>query len=171
MVDRIAKIIKYLKFTVASSGKNDYGDLIVTSKYGCDYKISNKRSALFDIFQPETAVIVGYSTYMNKDYIAVAHLADQFPACTTFELETPPVKPQPTPVSQATESKSSPTPTPALSEVAKEVNKLSDRDEERLRSVSIAYSKDLAVAKVIELAQITTYANKFLAYIKGSTEK
>jgi hypothetical protein len=105
-MDRKPSIIKYLKFTVASSGKNDYGDLIVTSKYGCDYKISNKRTNLFDIFQPETAVVVGYSSYMNKDYIAVAHPADQFPAVTHYEVETPPQKHPQEVSSQATESKS-----------------------------------------------------------------
>ncbi len=90
MAERKPNIVKYLKFIVDVTNQNDYGDLIVDSKGGMQYKISNKRAHLFGIFKPGAEVVVGYASYMNKDYIAVAHLASQFPAGNTVEEEFPP---------------------------------------------------------------------------------
>lgn len=81
------KITRYLRFVVEEAHLNDYGDLIVTSQGGHEYKIGNKRERLFDLFQPGAEVIVGYASYKNRDYIAVAYPAEGFPPGKTVEDE------------------------------------------------------------------------------------
>jgi len=89
---RTPEIFRWLQFTVASTEKNTYGDLLVTSTGGHKYKVANKRNQLFPIFQPDAEVVVGYATYMSKDYIATASQANQFVGETPPELETPQTK-------------------------------------------------------------------------------
>jgi len=88
MPDRKPQVLRYLKFIVDHTEGNDYGDLTVTSKTGKVYKINKKHSRLHAIFQPDAEVIVGWASYLNRDYIAVAHPADQFPEGYTVEEET-----------------------------------------------------------------------------------
>ena len=76
-------IIKRVKITVESSDTNQYGDLIVHSKEGQDYKVSNKRTQLFDVFQPDAEVVIGFASYMNKEYVAEATAAEQIVSTDT----------------------------------------------------------------------------------------
>ena len=62
------KIERYEVITVQTAEKNQYGDLIVNGKI----KIGNKRSNLFNIFQPGVEVKVGYAIYKDREYIATA---------------------------------------------------------------------------------------------------
>ncbi len=73
-----AEIIRHEKFTVDHSEVNDFGALVVTDKTGKEHKVSEKRAHLFDVFQPDAEVVVGISSYMNKEYIASAMPASQF---------------------------------------------------------------------------------------------
>ena len=66
------QITRYEVFTVSEATKNNYGDLIVTDTQGNEHKIGNKRSHLFELFQPGAEVKVGYAIYMEKEYIASA---------------------------------------------------------------------------------------------------
>jgi len=62
------KIERYEVITVETTQKNQYGDLLVNGTL----KVGNKRSNLFDVFQPGAEVKIGYASYMNKEYIASA---------------------------------------------------------------------------------------------------
>ena len=66
------QITRYEVFTVSKATKNNYGDLIVTDTQGNERKIGNKRSRLFEVFQPGSEVKVGYAVYMEREYIASA---------------------------------------------------------------------------------------------------
>ena len=66
------QITRYEVFTVSKATKNNYGDLIVADTQGNERKIGNKRSHLFELFQPGAEVKVGYSVYMEREYIASA---------------------------------------------------------------------------------------------------
>ena len=100
-------IIRREKFTVQDNNINQYGDLIVTSSSGKEYKVGKKRANLFDAFQPDTEVVVGWSSYMNKDYIAEATPAQQVVSTDTpIEPEQPKPAPQ-TVKAPAHESKNS----------------------------------------------------------------
>lgn len=67
--ERKNPIIRREKFVVDHTEKNTYGDLIVASQSGNEYKIGVKRKHLFDYFQDGTEVVVGYASYMNREYI------------------------------------------------------------------------------------------------------
>jgi len=75
--ERKNPIIRREQITVAHAQQNQYGDLIVKTKAGNELKVGKKRQHLFDIFQPGTEVIVGFSSYMNKEYINEAAQASQ----------------------------------------------------------------------------------------------
>jgi len=66
------QITRYEVFTVARATKNNYGDLIVTDTQGGERKIGNKRSHLFEVFQPGAEAKVGYAVYKEREYIASA---------------------------------------------------------------------------------------------------
>ena len=66
------QITRYEVFTIAEATKNSYGDLIVTDTQGTERKIGNKRSRLFEVFQPGAEIKVGYAVYMEREYIASA---------------------------------------------------------------------------------------------------
>ena len=66
------QITRYEVFTIAEATKNSYGDLIVKDTQGNEYKIGNKRTRLFDVFQVGAEVKVGYAVYMEREYIASA---------------------------------------------------------------------------------------------------
>ncbi len=70
-------ITKTEDIVVEKADPNEYGDLIVTDKVGKEHKIGKKRSSLFPVFTPGTAVHLSYSVYMNKEYIANATPLDQ----------------------------------------------------------------------------------------------
>ena len=89
-------IIRREKFTVDHSEVNDYGDLVVTSKEGSEYKVKSKRTQLFDVFQPDIEVVVGWASYMNHEFIAEATQASQLvSADTPIEEEKPKTEPNP----------------------------------------------------------------------------
>ncbi len=85
-------IIRRMKFIVSHSVVDKYGNLIVTSMSGVDYKIGVKRTQLFDVFQPDTEVVVGYASYKNRDYIAEATPANQLISADTPIQEEAPAK-------------------------------------------------------------------------------
>ncbi len=68
-----AKIERRKVIVVAHTQINDYGDLIVTDNENNDHKIGKKRAHLFDLFQTDRAVELGYASYMNREYVTVAH--------------------------------------------------------------------------------------------------
>ena len=141
-----AQIERYELITVESVTKNQYGDLLVNGKL----KVSNKRHQLFDVFQTGAEVKLGWSSYMNKEYIASAE--------QTGTHTIPKVSP-------VTESpKNSETPSATV------LHKLSS-DDIRNRSVAVSYSKDLVVSGIIDLKEIFTYADKFLNYILNQEVK
>jgi hypothetical protein len=75
--------------------------------------------------------------------------------------EKPPEPPQEAPKSKSTPIKEE------INPLVREAKKLGavKLGDEKIRSMCIAYSKDMACAKIIELKDIQTYANKFLEYI------
>ena len=66
------QIVRKEVFVVESSELDGYGNLIVIDKGANSHKIGVKRPHLFDVFQPDTAVEVGYATYRDREYIADA---------------------------------------------------------------------------------------------------
>ncbi len=158
-----AKIIKYLKFAVKAASPNNYGDLVVHSQNNEEYKISKKREALFGIFQPGNEVIVGYGTYMNKDYIAVAHLAQDFPKGNTVEEEKPKT------VSSAPQSKSEPSVAVSSTPIPKQESKPSFSDGKN-RSYALSYAKDYVIAgkqsgEKLTIIDVLLYAKIFESYL------
>lgn len=136
------KIERYDVIAVQTVEKNQYGDLVVNGSI----KIGNKRSYLFDAFQPGAEVKVGYSIYMNREYIATAEQTGEHrPTAETTPLVKEAVK------------------------MGAEV--IGSTDDTKLRSVVIAYAKDLAVAGKIELKDMGRYANGFLDYILNIKRK
>jgi hypothetical protein len=141
-----AQIERYELITVESVTKNQYGDLLVNGKL----KVSNKRHQLFDVFQTGAEVKLGWSSYMNKEYIASAeqtgtHTIPKRVVSTNVE------SPQKSETSSATV--------------------LHKTDDIRNRSVAVSYSKDLVVSGIIDLKEIFTYADKFLNYILNQEVK
>jgi hypothetical protein len=92
-MDKQNPIIKWETITVKSAEQNSYGDLIVNETL----KVGKKRSYLFEVFQVGAEVKLGYSSYMNKDYIATAEQTGKH-----YPLETS------KPISQAPQSSSTP---------------------------------------------------------------
>jgi len=131
------KIERYELITVESTEKNQYGDLLVNGKL----KVGNKRSQLFDIFQPGAEIKIGWASYMNKEYIASAEQTGTHVVI---------------PVSTSTEI-------PKKSETPLQNTKD--------RAVSISYAKDLVVGGIIDLKDLTIYADKFLNYILNQEVK
>lgn len=87
------EIIRREKFVVDHSEVDGYGNLIVTSKKGNEYKVSAKRPQLFDEFQPDIEVVVGYANFMNHDYIAEVTPSGQLVSTNTPVKDE---KPKPT---------------------------------------------------------------------------
>jgi len=84
-------IIRREKITVDHAEINQYGDLIVTTTAGNEYKIGKKREKLFSVFQPGVDVVIGFSSYMNREYIAEATQEKQVVSTDTpIEKEKPP---------------------------------------------------------------------------------
>lgn len=83
------KIERRKVFTVAHAQLNSYGDLMVTDTENNEYKIGNKRSQLHELFQTDAVVEVGYSSYKDREYIAVAH---PFEGVAPTQNPTPPVE-------------------------------------------------------------------------------
>ena len=142
-----AVITKSKSIVVDSVGTNDYGDLTFTDKEGTEYRISAKRIQFFtETIVPNMAVQLNYakSNYAGviKEYVySAVQVKDKLP---------PPIKP----IEGAAKQK------PTMPE-----------DDTKIRSVAMAYSKDLVVAKIIELKDIVVYANKFVDYILNKEVK
>jgi len=77
------EIIRRERITVESSEHNQYGDLIVQTVAGNEYKVSKKRAQLFAVFQDGAEVVIGWSSYMDKEYIAEATPASQVVSANT----------------------------------------------------------------------------------------
>lgn len=169
MPDRKPQVLRYVKFTVADRGENDYGDLKVHSTSGKEYKISKKRANLFDMFQPEAEVIVGWASYMNRDYIAVAHPADQFPEDTTVEEEKLTSPKLPTPAPQ--QGKIKPEVTPKLSVAFNEWDRQRSIQRQTALNCAVEFAKILmAVKPDIKSEQIVAMARVFEAYLEGKSK-
>jgi len=135
-------IVKTEVFTVKSANKNTYGDLEVITTGGAKHKIGKKREGLFNIFQEGAEVEVGYSVYMNKEYIAAA--------------------------TQTGTHKIIPKEPPAVTEVKKGgavIEKVITKDSKN-RAFALSYSKDLAVGGKIETKEIITMAKRFEKYLE-----
>jgi hypothetical protein len=117
--------------TVKDAQKNQYGDLVVNG----GIKISKKREALFPVFQMGAEVKLGYSSYMNKEYVANA---------------------EQTGVHHPNETKAEPEPEPKY-----EAKSIPDN---KVRSMCLSYSKDLATNGVIPMARIGSLALQFEMY-------
>lgn len=140
--ERKNPIIRREQITVAHAQQNQYGDLIVKTKAGNELKVGKKRQHLFDVFQPGAEVVVGFSSYMNKEYVNEATQAAQVVATDTPIVKEYLVK-------------------EAVKMGAEVISTTNTKD----RAVALSYAKDLAVAGKIELKEIIAYANKFLDYI------
>jgi hypothetical protein len=85
--------------TVETTQQDTFHNLIVTTKAGNTFKVNGeKRAHLFPVFQPGASVIVGYSEYMNKEYVAEANSAG-----TVVETDKP-VQPEKKPESKPHET-------------------------------------------------------------------
>ncbi len=141
-------IIKRVKITVESSDTNQYGDLIVHSKEGQEYKVSNKREHLFDVFQRDAEVVVGFASYMNKEYVAEATAAEQVVTTdTSVQKEKPPQL------------------NPALAK-----NKADSRGDSIEKQVSLKASVELSSAGIIKPEQTLSYAEVYYRWLKGDIE-
>lgn len=121
------KIIRREKFVVDHTETNDYGDLMVTSKLGNEYKVKQKRNQLFAIFQPDIEVVVGFASYMDREYIATATPSQQI-ISTETPIESEPVKP----------------PSVTREVVGKKPPKYTT--DNRDKSFALSYAKDIIVA-------------------------
>ena len=147
------KITKSETITVKEVGHNDYNDLTFKDTTGKDYKISVKRKSHF-----ENLIIVGatikinWSEAYNKPFIYTVEKLDQQNV------------PQPTP--DALQSKSTPL-TSQTSHLVQAAEKLGAvrADNEKVRSMALAYAKDLACAGKIQVTQINAQADAFIEYI------
>ncbi len=137
------EIIRTEQFTVASVTGDKYGNTIVKGTNGQSYKISEKRQSLKPIFQPGATVEVGWARYMDRDYIATARFLEG-------EEEMPNVV-------EATqrEEKKAPPGKPLVE----------NGEIVRVRSMSLAYAKDMAVAGKVSGLAIFFYASLFEHYI------
>jgi hypothetical protein len=80
MADKF-EIVRTEDIVVSSTSKDKYDNMVVTSKGGKEYKVSAKRSRLFDLFKENQAVHLEYGSYMDKEYIANAKpMQDVLPA-------------------------------------------------------------------------------------------
>ncbi len=73
------KIERRKVITVAHAQLNDYGDLLVTDTENNEHKIGKKRAQLHELFQTDAVIELGYASYMNREYIAVAHPSEGVP--------------------------------------------------------------------------------------------
>ncbi len=141
------EIIRTEQFTVESVTGDKYGNTMVKGTNGKSYKISEKRQQLKPIFQLGATIEVGWATYMDKEYIATAHPIDE--TGKAFEIVKKIQK-------QETQEKPQPSPGKPLVENGELV---------RVRSMSLAYAKDLAVAGKVSGLTIFFYASLFEHYI------
>jgi len=77
------EIIRRERITVESSEYNQYGDLLVTTTAGNEYKIGNKRAQLFAVFHDGAEVVIGWATFKGREYIAEATPASQVVSANT----------------------------------------------------------------------------------------
>ena len=134
--------------TVASLEYNDYGDLIIIDKAGKTHKITSKRVGFFkDTLVVDRASELSFAMAYNKEYIYSAKLVSEA-LPPSVKVTTAPVPP-----------KDEPTPKARLVGIS--------TDEERRRSVSISYAKDLACHGKIGVEDMKRHANEFLKYMKG----
>ena len=147
-------ITRWETINVVSAEQNEYKDLIVKSVEGKSYKVGNKRSGLFGLFLAGKTVKVGYAVYMNKEYIAVASqvVTEQFPEA---------LQPSPESLQSKTEP---PKEAKELGGKVAETIKTFNESDIKIRTMTLAYAKDLAVAGKIEVSEITMKAEMFYLY-------
>ena len=150
--ERKNPIIRREQITVAYAQQNQYGDLIVKTKAGNELKVGKKRQHLFNIFQPGIEVIVGFSSYMNKEYINEAAQASQVVSTDT------PVKKE----------------SDHLVKDVKEAVKMNiapqgkGMNPSKNKAFALSYAKDLATGGVIDNDSILKWADKFLEWLDKS---
>lgn len=71
------QIIKTEDIIVKSTTKDNYGNLIVTSAEGKEYRVSKKRESLFSFFEPTANTHLQWAIYQNREYIANAFPTDR----------------------------------------------------------------------------------------------
>ena len=129
---------------------NNYGDLIFTDGEGHQHKIGNKRPQLFENIIEGVAVELYYAVYMDKKYICGAKLVgDSLPEAKKPAPELPQHQEA---IRKATEPN------------------ISDSELMKLRSMALAYSKDLACAHIavgseMKSTDIVNVAVIFASYI------
>ncbi len=140
------KIERRKVITVAHAQLNSYGDLLVTDTENNEHKIGKKRAQLHELFQTDAVIELGYASYMDREYIAVAH---------PFEGQIP------------KEQEPKEPPKEHVAKAAKQADTdWAKKDTERNRSMCISYAKDLAVADKIEVSAIVEFADIYLHYIE-----
>lgn len=118
-----------------------YGKLKVIDTQGKSYTVSDKRKALFAMFQPGATIKLRWGNYQNKDYIADA-------------VQTAP--PTTLPPAPGGQGKASDPPRVEVSE-----------PNLRNRSFALSYAKDLAVSGKIDISQVLPMAATFDLWLQG----
>ena len=146
-----------LVITVASKKAKEKGGFDIFDTLGNKYLLSGKNINLADALiegraSKISAAKTSYGTYINS-----AVLFDGLP---------PPEK-RIEPITAGVEN---------VSPLSKEAIKLGaepipNTKDTRIRSMSLAYSKDLVVAGKVELGHLTKYADKFIDYILSIKRK
>ncbi len=155
------KIERTAILVVSSTKQNQYGDLIVTDKEGTEHKVGNKRPHLFDQFQENRAVEVGYSSYMNREYIAAAHLV---------EGELPDPKESGKMPVEHTEKAPSTVKTDTESV---KIRSMAIAPDNKNRSFALSYAKDIYCARItagkteFKTSQIIIMAHLFNNWLNG----
>ncbi len=87
--------------TVATTEKNQYGDLVVTDTLGKEYKMKKRLVDLFPLFQQGTALVLTMKEYKGFPYVDGAKLFDgkppsekQVSEITAGVEKTPPIFPE-----------------------------------------------------------------------------
>ncbi len=127
------KIEKYETFTVEDVTTDEKGKLIVN---GGKYKVSPKRSNLFNVFQVGAEVKIGWANYMNQDYISTAEqTGNHFPTDAEAQKAFKEAVAQlPKPQSEPVQSKSTPI-VPSGQEVGMTTKEIGDMIRSKMLSV------------------------------------
>jgi len=141
----MADIKRRTKIKVKSSSVDNFGNLKVVTEKGNEVKIAKKREGLFDFFQDGAEVTLGYSEYMNKEYVAEAT-----PSAQIVSTDTPVEDDH-------------------MVEEAKKMGATTERtsynEEKKDRSMAVSYAKDEFCAGKIKVEEIKDRANFYIGYI------
>jgi len=147
-MDRKIVVTREQVITPLKATYNDFNDMIVTTTENEEIKISKKREQIQNIIlgaiEGNRAIKLGYSEYMNKEYVSVAEYFDGTPSKQ---------------VSNAPQSTGSPV------KVQSSTKTHGDN-----RSYVLSYAKDVAVAMITSGKECTVktvldIADQFLAWM------